>query len=208
MQERLETARLYFVVEADASDALLHAALAGGCDLLQLRDHDASDDELLAAGERFRDACDAHGALFVMNDRPELALQCGADGVHVGQDDLPVDAVRRLMGPETVIGLSTHSPEQFDAGLASQADYLSAGPVWETPTKAGRPAAGLDLVRHAAAVATKPFFAIGGIDESNIAEVVAAGASRAVVVRAIRDAADPRAVAAALRSQLESVHVQ
>jgi thiamine-phosphate pyrophosphorylase len=208
MQERLETARLYFVVEADASDALLRAALAGGCDLLQLRDHDASDDELLAAGERFRDACDAYGALFVMNDRPDLALQCGADGVHVGQDDLPVDAVRRLMGPETVIGLSTHSPEQFDAGLASEADYLSAGPVWETPTKAGRPAAGLDLVRHAAAVATKPFFAIGGIDDSNIAQVVAAGASRAVVVRAIRDAPDPQAVAAALRSELESVHVQ
>jgi thiamine-phosphate pyrophosphorylase len=208
MQERLETARLYFVVEADASDGLLHAALAGGCDLLQLRDHDASDDELLAAGERFRDACDEYGALFVMNDRPDLALQCGADGVHVGQDDLPVEDVRRLMGPETVIGLSTHSPEQFDAGLVSEADYLSAGPVWETPTKAGRPAAGLDLVRHAAAVATKPFFAIGGIDESNIAGVVAAGASRAVVVRAIRDAADPRGVAVALRSQLESVHVQ
>jgi thiamine-phosphate pyrophosphorylase len=207
MQERLETARLYFVVEADASDALLDAALAGGCDLLQLRDHDASDDELLAAGERFRDACDAYGALFVMNDRADLALQCGADGVHVGQDDLPVDAVRRLMGPETVIGLSTHSPEQFDAGLVSEADYLSAGPVWETPTKAGRPAAGLGLVRHAAAVATKPFFAIGGIDQANIGQVVAAGASRAVVVRAIRDAADPRAAAAALRSQLESLRV-
>jgi thiamine-phosphate pyrophosphorylase len=107
-----------------------------------------------------------------------------------------------------VIGLSTHSPEQFDAGLLSEADYLSAGPVWETPTKAGRPAAGLQLVRHAAAVATKPFFAIGGIDEANIAQVVAAGASRVVVVRAIRDAADPRAVAAALRAQLESVHVK
>jgi thiamine-phosphate pyrophosphorylase len=208
MQERLETARLYFVVEADASDALLDAALGGGCDLVQLRDHDASDDELLAAAERFRDACDSHDALFVVNDRPELALRSGADGVHVGQDDLPVDAVRRLMGPDAVIGLSTHSPEQFDAGLASEADYLSAGPVWETPTKAGRPAAGLDLVRHAAAVATKPFFAIGGIDESNIGEVVAAGASRAVVVRAIRDAADPRAAAAALRSKLEAVHVE
>lgn len=208
MQERLETARLYFVVGAEASDALLHAALAGGCDLLQLRDHEASDDELLSAAERFRDACDAHDALFVVNDRPDLALQSGADGVHVGQDDLPVNAVRRLMGPDAVIGLSTHSPEQFDAGLASEADYLSVGPVWETPTKAGRPAAGLDLLRHAATVATKPFFAIGGIDESNIGEVVAAGASRAVVVRAIRDAADPRAAAAALRSTLEAVHVK
>jgi thiamine-phosphate pyrophosphorylase len=198
----LDDARLYFVVEASASDRLLDAALAGGCDLLQLRDHDASDDELLAAAERFRDACDEHGALFVVNDRPELALQCGADGVHVGQDDLPVEAVRRLVGPDVLIGLSTHDPEQFSQGLASGADYLSVGPVWETPTKAGRPATGLGYVRHAAEHATKPWFAIGGIDEQNIGQVVAAGARRAVVVRAIRDARDPRAVASALKSRL------
>jgi thiamine-phosphate pyrophosphorylase len=198
----LDDARLYFVVEASAPDRLLDAALAGGCDLLQLRDHDASDDELLAAAERFRDACDTHGALFVVNDRPEIALQAGADGVHVGQDDLPVDAVRRLVGPEVFIGLSTHSPDQLDAGLASDADYLSVGPTWETPTKKGRPAAGLDYVRYAAAHATKPWFAIGGIDQHNIDEVVAAGARRAVVVRAIRDADDPRAIASALKSRL------
>src|SRR3954447_22845723 len=194
--------RLYFVVEARASDQLLDSALAGGCDLLQLRDHDASDDALLEAAERFREACDAHGALFVVNDRPEIALQVGADGVHVGQDDLPVNAVRQLVGPELFIGLSTHSPEQFDAGVASDADYLSVGPVWETPTKAGRPAAGLDYVRYAADHAGKPWFAIGGIDEQNIGEVVAAGATRAVVVRAIRDADDPGAVASALKSRL------
>ena len=201
----LESARLYFVVEASASDRLLEEALTGGCDLLQLRDHDATDEELIAAAERFRDACDLHGALFVVNDRPEIALQAGADGVHVGQDDLPVEAVRRLVGPDVFIGLSTHSPEQFDAGLASQADYLSAGPIWETPTKAGRPAAGLDFIRHAASAATKPWFAIGGIDEQNIGDVVAAGATRAVVVRAIRDAADPRATASALKSVLDRV---
>jgi thiamine-phosphate pyrophosphorylase len=198
----LQDARLYFVVEADASDRLLHEALAGGCDLLQLRDHAAGDDQLLDAAERFRDACDEHDALFVVNDRPEIALQAGADGVHVGQDDLPVDAVRRLVGPDVFIGLSTHSPEQFDAGLASTADYLSAGPIWETPTKAGRPAAGLGYIRYAASAATKPWFAIGGIDQHNLGEVVAAGATRAVVVRAIRDADDPRAVASALKSQL------
>jgi thiamine-phosphate pyrophosphorylase len=201
----LDDARLYFVTEAIASDRLLDEALAGGCDVLQLRDHDASDDELLAAAERFRDACDAHGALFVVNDRPELALQAGADGIHVGQDDLPVEAVRRLVGPELIIGLSTHSPAELDAGLKSQADYLSVGPVWETPTKAGRPATGLDYVRHAAAVATKPWFAIGGIDDSTIGQVVAAGAKRVVVVRAIRDAADPRAAASALKSRLVDV---
>ena len=202
----LERARLYFVVEAGAPDALLDAALSGGCDVLQLRDHDASDDELRAAAARFRDVCDRHDALFVVNDRPEIALEAGADGVHVGQDDLPVDAVRRLVGPRTVIGLSTHSPEQFDAGLASDADYLSVGPVWETPTKAGRQATGLEYVRYAAGVArAKPWFAIGGIDESNIDDVVAAGARRVVVVRAIRDAADPGAVASALKSRLTDV---
>ena len=184
---RLASTRLYFVVEADAPDALLDAALAGGCDLLQLRDKQAGDDALLDAAERFRDACDRHGALFVLNDRPELALQCGADGVHVGQDDLPVDAVRRLVGPEMLIGLSTHSPEQFAAGVRSEADYLSVGPIWETPTKAGRPATGLEFVRHAAAAtAAKPWFAIGGIDTSNVGEVVAAGAARG------RRACDPR----------------
>jgi thiamine-phosphate pyrophosphorylase len=202
----IERARLYFVVEASASDRLLHDALAGGCDVLQLRDHRASDDELLDAAERFRTACDDHNALFVVNDRPEIALQGGADGVHVGQDDLPVDAVRRLVGEEAIIGLSTHSPDQLAAALASGADYLSVGPVWETPTKAGRPATGLDYVRHAARVArAKPWFAIGGIDESNIDEVIAAGASRVVVVRAIRDAADPRAAASALKSRLSDV---
>src|SRR3954449_10291322 len=200
MMTLLDDARLYFVVEASASDRLLDAALAGGCDVLQLRDHDASDEELLAAAERFREACDQHGALFVVNDRPELALQAGADGVHVGQDDLPVDAVRRLVGDDMVIGLSTHAPEQFDAGLRSAADYLSVGPIWETPTKAGRPAAGLDYVRYAAEHAGgKPWFAIGGVDADNIDEVVGAGASRAVVVRAIRDADDPAAMASLLK---------
>lgn len=198
----LENARLYFVVEASASDRLLDAALGGGCDLLQLRDHEASDEKLLAAAERFRAACDTHGALFVVNDRPEIALQAGADGVHLGQDDLPPGVARRLVGPDLLIGLSTHAREQFDAGLGSEADYLSVGPIWETPTKAGRPAAGLGYVRYAAEHATKPWFAIGGIDERNIGEVVAAGARRAVVVRAIRDAADPRAAASALKSRL------
>jgi thiamine-phosphate pyrophosphorylase len=199
VHDRLETARLYFVVEADASDRLLDAAFAGGVDILQLRDKRAAEDELLAAAARFRDACDRHDALFVLNDRPDLAIAAGADGVHVGQDDMPVEDVRRVLGPDVIIGLSTHAPEQLDAGLRSDADYLSAGPVWETPTKQGRPAAGLDYVRHAARVATKPFFAIGGIDESNVGQVIEAGASRIVVVRAIRDAADPRAAAAALR---------
>lgn len=201
-RERLERSRLYFVTEP-VPDALLEAALEGGADLLQLRDKSAGDAELLREAARFRRLCDEHGALFVLNDRPDLALECGADGVHLGQDDEPAEAARARVGEELLIGLSTHVSEQFDRGHASTADYLCAGPVWETPTKEGRPAAGLELVRHAARRAGKPWFAIGGIDVRNAPEVAAAGAERAVVVRAIRDASDPRAAARELRAALE-----
>jgi thiamine-phosphate pyrophosphorylase len=200
--DRLSRARLYFVVEA-VPDELVRAALRGGVDMVQLRAKDASDDELLAAAARFRALCNEHDALLWVNDRPDLALEARADGVHVGQDDMPVAEVREQVGSRLLIGLSTHSPAQVRAALHSEADQLSVGPVWETPTKAGRPATGLPYVRHAAAVAgNRPWFAIGGIDLDNIGEVVAAGASRVVVLRAIRDADDPQAAAAALRAAL------
>jgi thiamine-phosphate pyrophosphorylase len=205
---RLDRARLYLVTEGRVPgrdvDRLLDEALAGGVDVLQLRDKHAPDEELVRAAERFRAACDVHGALFVVNDRPDLALACGADGVHVGQDDARVADVRAEVGDGVLIGLSTHSPDQLAAGLASGADYLCAGPVWETPTKPGRPATGLAYVEHAARRARGlPWFAIGGIDAGNVAAVAAAGARRIVVVRAIRDAEDPRAAARALRRALE-----
>jgi thiamine-phosphate pyrophosphorylase len=157
--------------------------------------------------EPFRRAAERHGALFFINDHPELVEKCGADGVHVGQDDLPVAEARVQAGEGALVGLSTHSPAQFDAALAAtgdaRPDQLSAGPVWETPTKEGRPAAGLGLIRHASkAAGDVPWFAIGGIDDSNVGEVVAAGARRIVVVRAIRDAADPEAAARELRVRL------
>jgi thiamine-phosphate pyrophosphorylase len=200
--EALSRARLYFVVEA-VPDELVRAALRGGVDMVQLRVKDAPDDQVLSAAARFRSLCDEHGALFWLNDRPDLALEAGADGVHVGQHDLPVADVREQVGSRLLIGLSTHSPAQFDAALRSDADQLSVGPVWETPTKPGRPAAGLEYVRHAASVAgERPWFAIGGIDLGNVGEVVAAGARRVVVLRAIRDASDPEAAAAALRAAL------
>lgn len=203
-RERLRQARLYFVTDLRPGlETLLADALAGGADMVQLRDKEASEAELLAAAPLFRRACDEHGALFWLNDRPDLALRCGADGVHVGQDDLPVAEVRRLGGEELLVGLSTHSPAQLDEALEVQADQLSVGPVWETPTKKGRVAAGLDYVRYAAEHAgARPWFAIGGIEPGNVSEVVAAGATRIVVVRAIRDAADPHAVAATLRAAL------
>jgi len=209
-RERLRRARLYFVTDVRPGlEELLAAALAGGVDMVQLRDKTASDAELMRAAVVFRRACDEHGALFWLNDRPDLAVACAADGVHVGQDDLAPAAARQLAGRGVLIGLSTHSPVQLDAALAAgEADQLSVGPVWQTPTKEGRPAAGLDYVRYAAGVAgDRPWFAIGGIDLDNVQEVIAAGASRIVVVRAIRDAPDPRAAAASLRGALEEAEV-
>jgi thiamine-phosphate pyrophosphorylase len=200
---RLARARLYFVTDSATDEAVLRAALDGGADMLQLRDPAVPDDELLVAAGTFREICDEHGALMWLNDRPDLALRAGADGVHLGQDDMPVAEARALIGDELLIGLSTHSPEQLEAGLAAGADQLSVGPVWETPTKPGRPAAGLDYVRHAGRRGLPvPWFAIGGIDAGNVAEVVAAGAERVVVVRALRDAPEPRTVAAELRAAL------
>jgi thiamine-phosphate pyrophosphorylase len=209
-RERLQRARLYFVTDVRPGlEELLAAALAGGVDMVQLRDKSASDDELVRAAAVFRRLCDEHGALFWLNDRPDLVAPCGADGVHVGQDDMPPAEARREAGGEVLVGLSTHSPAQLDAALAAgEADQLSVGPVWETPTKEGRPAAGLDYVRYAARVAgDRPWFAIGGIDVGNVREVIDAGASRVVVVRAIRAADDPQAAAAALRAALEEAQV-
>jgi thiamine-phosphate pyrophosphorylase len=201
-RERLRGARLYLVVEA-AAEHVLPAALRGGVDMVQLRDKDAGDDSILSAAARFRAVCHEHDALFWLNDRPDLAVECGADGVHVGQHDQAVSEVRELVGPQMLIGLSTHSPGQFDAALQSDADQLSVGPVWATPTKEGRPAAGLDYVRHAAQRGgDTPWFAIGGIDRNNVRQVVAAGARRIVVVRAIRDAGDPGAAASELSGAL------
>ena len=197
----LARARLYFVTGALPADRL-EAALAGGVDVVQLRLKDASDAEVVGAARAFRDACDRHGAVFVLNDRPDLVAACGADGVHVGQEDLPPGEAREVVGSGRILGLSTHSEQQLAAALDAPVDYVAVGPVFETPTKPGRPAVGLDLVRAAAAMARLPWFAIGGIDLANAAEVVAAGAERLAVVRAIRDADDPEAAARALRAVL------
>jgi thiamine-phosphate pyrophosphorylase len=191
----LANARLYLVADASAA-SWLGDAISGGVDIVQLRDKHASDDELLEAAAAFRAACDAHGVPFILNDRPDLVEAAGADGVHVGQDDVPVAEARRIVGAERIVGLSTHSPAQIDA--AQGVDYIGVGPVHATPTKPGRPAVGLDLVRYAARAARVPWFAIGGIDPSNVAAVRAAGAERIVVVRAITERPDHRAAAEAL----------
>ena len=189
--------RLYLIAPARPGLAdLVEAAVRGGVDLVQIRDKELPDGELLRALEETREVTRRLGVPLVVNDRPDLAVLVEADAVHVGQDDLPVAAVRRFRLP---VGLSTHTPAEIDA---AEANYIGVGPVHETPTKEGRPAAGLELVRHAAAHARQPWFAIGGIDRTNVEEVLAAGAARIAVVRAIADAPDPETAARELRSAI------
>jgi len=207
---RLQDARLYLVCDlrpgGRALPDVLAPALAGGVDVVQLRDKQAGDDELLAAAAITRRLCDDAGALLILNDRPDLVAAAGADGCHVGQQDMDVASARELAGPDALVGRSTHFPDQIDA--AADADYIGVGPVYATPTKPGRHLVGVELVRYAAFHAPVAFFAIGGIDTDKVHEVVAAGATRIAVVRAIALAHDPGAAAAALRAALtaEPVH--
>ena len=204
-RQRLAAARLYVVTGARPDLAgFLDAILGAGVDVIQLREKEAEAGDLLRWGETFREAAERHGALFIVNDRPDVAFALDADGVHLGQNDLPPRVARELLGEDAIIGLSMHSPAQWDAA-APEADYLCIGPVWETPTKPGRLAAGLAAVRHAAASGeTRPWFAIGGITESNLPDVLDAGAMRIVVVRAVTTSVDPAAAARVLVDRLAS----
>jgi thiamine-phosphate pyrophosphorylase len=201
-RERLATARLYLVCDARPLE-WLRAALRGGVDLVQLRDRSLDDAGIVEAAVAFRTAASETGALFILNDRPDLVAACDADGVHVGQDDATPAAARAAIGAERIIGRSTHEPAQADAAQADpDVDYLAVGPVHATPTKPGRPAAGLDYVSYAARTVTKPWFAIGGLDAGNVGAVLDRGAQRIVVVRAIAAADDPEAAARALGERL------
>jgi thiamine-phosphate pyrophosphorylase len=195
-RERLDRSRLYVVSDARRGkgdlETFLDAILAAGVDIVQLREKEAEAGDLLKWGQVFREAAARHGALFVVNDRPDVAVALGADGVHLGQNDLPVDLTRRLVGPELIVGLSTHGEDQLRAA-SGQADYVCVGPVHETPTKPGRSAVGLELVRVAASQERRPWFAIGGIDPANLSAVVDAGARRIVVARAVTSSEDPAA---------------
>jgi thiamine-phosphate pyrophosphorylase len=211
LRDRLDDARLYLCTDArtDRGDLaeFADAALAGGVDIIQLRDKILEARVELAALEVFADACRRHGALLAVNDRADVALAAGAQVLHLGQDDLPVSWARRIVGDEVLIGRSTHDPAQA-AAAANQTgvDYFCAGPCWPTPTKPGRPAAGLDLIRStAASQPARPWFAIGGIsDPHRLEDVLRAGARRVVVVRAITEADDPAQAAAAFAQRLRS----
>jgi thiamine-phosphate pyrophosphorylase len=209
---RLAAARLYLVCDSAPGGRelaqLLPAAIAGGVDVVQLREKALNDDRLPAVAASARALCERLGALFVLNDRPLIAREVGADGVHVGQDDMPVAKVRALVGPDMLIGLSTHAPEEIDAVDAGLVDYIGVGPVHATPTKPGRPAVGLELVRYAAAHASVPFFAIGGLDAHNVREALDAGASRVCVLRALVAAESPERAARELRRLLDAAPIR
>jgi thiamine-phosphate pyrophosphorylase len=213
---RLATASLYLCTDARRERGDLaefaDAALAGGVDLIQLRDKGSAGEQrfgpLEARGELdalaiLADSARRHGALLAVNDRADIARAAGADVLHLGQDDLPLATARDIVGPGPLIGRSTHDEAQVRAAAAEEVDYFCVGPCWPTPTKPGRHAPGLDLVRFAAELpTTKVWFAIGGIDAHRLPEVLAAGARRVVVVRAITGADDPTAAARELKDRL------
>ena len=223
---RLATASLYLCTDArrergDLAD-FADAALSGGVDIIQLRDKGSPGEQRfgplearqeLEALATLADAARRHDALLAVNDRADIAVAAGAEVLHLGQDDLPVSIARDILGPGPVIGRSTHDPAQAAAAVTDNVDYFCVGPCWPTPTKPGRPAPGLGLVRVAAELASagpatshteKPWFAIGGIDEQRLPEVLAAGARRIVVVRAITGADDPQAAAQRLKAALSA----
>jgi len=207
-QSRLADARLYLCTDARERQGdlawFLHDVLSNGVDIVQLRQKGLEAGPELRYLEVFRKACAAHGALLAVNDRADIAAVAGADVLHLGQDDLWCRDARGFIGPDRLIGLSTHDEAQaLAASTEPAADYFCVGPVWPTPTKPGRPAPGLGLVRYAAGLGTtRPWFAIGGIDELNLDQVLAAGARRIVVVRALTEADEPGAAAARLAARL------
>jgi thiamine-phosphate pyrophosphorylase len=203
-RERLSRSRLYLVLDGRPHGVhprpLLDAALRGGVDVVQLREKELADEALVAAAEPFRTACAEHGALFVLNDRPDLVEACGADGVHVGRSDIPVAEARAIVGRERLIGLSASTVAELRD--VAGADYVGVT-AFATPTKEDAVPGGLELLATASEVLGLPWFAIGGIELSNVGEVAAAGAPGVAVVRAIRDAEDPETAARQLRSALD-----
>jgi thiamine-phosphate pyrophosphorylase len=207
LRAKLDVARLYLVTDGRGGGAaladFLDAVLGAGVDVVQLREKELEARPILELAKIFFERCRSHAVPFILNDRADLALAALADGVHLGQDDLPVAEARQILGRHAIIGRSTHDPAQLRRAMTEDVDYVAVGPVHETPTKPGRPAAGVTLVTLAAAEATKPWFAIGGIDLGSIGAVRDAGARRVVVVRAITGSPDPADAVKRLAAELE-----
>jgi thiamine-phosphate pyrophosphorylase len=203
---RLEQVQMYLITDAapvsQPIERFLREAIAGGVGMVQLREKCVPDARLLDIAARCANVCRSENIPFIVNDRVDIALACGADGVHIGQEDMPIMHVRSLAGEDFIIGLSTHSPEQIEEAATLDPDYIGVGPIHETPTKEGRTAVGVQLVSYAAQHAAQPFFAIGGLDPTNVAEVVRAGARGVSVLRWVGQAIDPMAAARELLDQM------
>ncbi len=203
--ERLDGRRLYLCTgDRPDLEEFLAACIRGGVDLVQLRDKVLDARALLRRAAVARAVCAGAGVPFILNDRPDLALEVGADGVHVGQDDAPPSLARRLLGSDAIVGLSTHAPADLDASHEEPVDYVSAGPVYPTPTKPGRPGTGLDYLAHAVRVAGRPFFVTGGVTPASLPAMLATGARRFVVVRHLTESGDPEVGARALRRVIDA----
>lgn len=199
--------RRFYLCTPDRPDLaeFLGACIRGGVDVVQLRDKVLDARPLLARARLAAAVCLDLGVPFVLNDRPDLALECGADGVHVGQDDAPPALARRVLGPDAIVGYSTHAPAELDAAASQPVDYVSVGPVAATPTKPGRAGTGLGYLRYAASAAAHPWFVTGGVNPETVAAMLDAGARRFVVVRWLTESADPEAAARALRAPIDAV---
>ena len=202
--QQLARARTYLVTSPVPNFLeVVESALKGGIAIVQYREKAAADDERLAMAKQLRSLCHRYGALFIVNDRIDIAVAADADGVHLGQHDLPMEIARRLLGPDKIVGRSTTNPSELQRALAEKADYIGVGPVHETPTKPGKAAAGNEYVRYAAEHATMPWFTIGGLNADNLEPTLAAGATRIAVVRALMQADDPAEVARSLVRQTQ-----
>ncbi|MHB8669411.1 MAG: thiamine phosphate synthase [Acidimicrobiales bacterium] len=201
---RLGGRRLYLCTpDRPDLEGFLEACLEGGVDLVQLREKHLEARPLLARARLARRVCASHGVPFILNDRPDLAMEAGADGVHVGQQDAPAGLARRLLGPDAIVGLSTHAPAELADAAQAPVDYVSAGPVVATPTKPARPGTGLGYLSHAAARSAHPFFVTGGVAPDTVEAMAAAGARRFVVVRWLTESDDPAGAARTLRRAIE-----
>lgn len=198
--------RRFYLCTPDRPDLpqFVDACIRGGVDIVQFRDKDADARTVLKRGALVRDVCRSHGVPFILNDRPDLALELAADGVHVGQDDCPPATARRILGPDAIIGLSTHSQDDMHAAEREPIDYISVGPINPTPTKPGRPGVGLGYLRYAVDNAPVPYYVTGGVNPHSIADLLSSGATRFVAVRWLTEAESPLEAAQALRRAIDT----